>query len=151
MEPPVVQSQNTVGQGGQWNRSRVTYAPHRLLQAMEEEGNGAYYLEYSPRPRDSIDLPRHMLYILVAVVLVVVATYAIVGHLINDLIHDLADCVLGPQPDEEEVDECKPGGEEGREEEDGMMDRRGEELRMLESPGPWQGSITLLLPGQPAP
>lgn len=49
-----------------------------------------FFMEYSPPPRDVITLPRHMLYVLVGVVLVVVAIYAIVGHLIKDLFHDLA-------------------------------------------------------------
>ncbi|XP_037537626.1 uncharacterized protein LOC119414597 [Nematolebias whitei] len=29
--------------------------------------------------------------------LIIVATYAIVGHLINDLLHDLADWIFGPK------------------------------------------------------
>lgn len=48
------------------------------------------YLNYTPPPRDAISLPHHVLYVLTGVVLVVLALYAIVGHLITDLMHDLA-------------------------------------------------------------
>ncbi|KAJ8356827.1 hypothetical protein SKAU_G00196210 [Synaphobranchus kaupii] len=91
MDPSSVQFQHAIGRGVLWNRSRMTYGPRRLLQVPGEEGDMAFFLEYSPPPRDAITLPRHMLYVLVGVILVVVATYAIVGHLINDLIHDLAE------------------------------------------------------------
>lgn len=47
-------------------------------------------VEYRPPARDSVSVPPHVLYITVGLVLVVLATYAIVGHLIHDLIHDLA-------------------------------------------------------------
>lgn len=48
------------------------------------------YSNYMPSPRDTISLPYHVLYVLAGVVLVVLALYAIVGHLITDLMHDLA-------------------------------------------------------------
>ncbi|KAJ8274649.1 hypothetical protein COCON_G00092740 [Conger conger] len=152
MDPSAVQSQHAMGWGVLWNRSRLTYGPRRLLQVPEEEGDMAFFLEYSPPPRDAINLPRYMLYVLVGVVLIVVATYAIVGHLIKDLFHDLADWVLGPQDDEED-DECGPCGEEERKWGEGMTDdKSGEEIKMEEeSPGAQQGSSILLLPGQVSP
>lgn len=57
----------------------------------EEDGDQeAYFLDYIPPARDAITLPRNVVFVLIGVVLVLVATYAIVGHLIRDLMHDLA-------------------------------------------------------------
>lgn len=68
--------------------------------ADEEETQGwtqapPLYEEYRPPPLDAIRLPRYVLYLLLAALLVVVVTYAIVGHLIKDLAHDLTG---EPQP-----------------------------------------------------
>ncbi|ELK19373.1 hypothetical protein PAL_GLEAN10006025 [Pteropus alecto] len=60
------------------------------------------YEEYRPPPLDAIRLPRYVLYLLLAAFLVVVVAYAIVGHLIKDLAHDLADWAFGPKPDQED-------------------------------------------------
>ncbi|XP_078022481.1 uncharacterized protein LOC144462488 [Epinephelus lanceolatus] len=54
------------------------------------------YKEYKPPPRDIIQLPKSVLYLLVAALVVVAVAYAIVGHLIKDLMLDLTDCLLGP-------------------------------------------------------
>ncbi|KAL4647950.1 hypothetical protein GN956_G8909 [Arapaima gigas] len=64
------------------------------------------YKEYKPPPRDIIQLPKAVLYLLMAALVVVAVAYAIVGHLIKDLAHDIADCVLGPTEDDlkEETD-----------------------------------------------
>lgn len=64
----------------------------RLLQlpSRKDKEEEAYFLDYVPPPRDAISLPHNVVYVLVGVVLVLVATYAIVGHLIKDLMHDLA-------------------------------------------------------------
>ncbi|KAM8764286.1 small integral membrane protein 44 [Rhynchonycteris naso] len=59
--------------------------------------------EYRPPPLDAILLPRYVLYLLLAVLLVVAVAYAIVGHLIKDLAHDLADWAFGPKPDQEDT------------------------------------------------
>lgn len=48
------------------------------------------YKEYKPPPRDIIQLPKSMLYLLMAAVVVVAVAYAIVGHLIKDLALDIA-------------------------------------------------------------
>ncbi|XP_072568918.1 uncharacterized protein [Paramormyrops kingsleyae] len=58
------------------------------------------YMDYKPPPRDLIQLPKAVLYLLMAALVVVVVAYAIVGHLIKDLAHDVADCVLGAQEEE---------------------------------------------------
>lgn len=47
------------------------------------------YEEYKPPARDLIQLPRALLYLLMAAVVVVAVAYAIVGHLIKDLAHDI--------------------------------------------------------------
>ncbi|XP_012584873.1 PREDICTED: small integral membrane protein 24 [Condylura cristata] len=58
------------------------------------------YEEYRPPPLDSVRLPRYALYLLLAALLVVAVAYAIVGHLIKDLAHDLADWAFGPKLDQ---------------------------------------------------
>lgn len=65
---------------------------HRqLLQlSRRKEEEEAYFVDYIPPARDALTLPRNVVYVLVGVVLIIVATYAIVGHLIDDLMHDLA-------------------------------------------------------------
>lgn len=60
-----------------------------MLQAPPEE-DGALYVEYKPPALDSIRLPHHVLYLLMAATLVLLVAYAIVGHLIKDLVHDFA-------------------------------------------------------------
>ncbi|XP_069914723.1 small integral membrane protein 44 [Oryctolagus cuniculus] len=60
------------------------------------------YEEYRPPPLDAIRLPRYALYLLMATLLVVAVAYAIVGHLIKDLAHDLADWAFGPKPEQDD-------------------------------------------------
>ncbi|KAM4035291.1 small integral membrane protein 44 [Anomaloglossus baeobatrachus] len=57
------------------------------------------YADYKPLDMELFRLPRAVVYLLMAAVVVVAAAYAIVGHLIKDLAHDIADCILGPQTD----------------------------------------------------
>lgn len=47
------------------------------------------YEEYKPPPRDLIQLPKSLLYLLMAALVVVAVAYAIVGHLIKDLMLDI--------------------------------------------------------------
>lgn len=75
------------------NTTHLAVEHRRLLQLFgrkEEEDEGAYFVDYIPPARDAINLPRNVIYVLVGLVMVVIATYAIVGHLIKDLMHDLA-------------------------------------------------------------
>ncbi|KAL6455790.1 hypothetical protein MHYP_G00356410 [Metynnis hypsauchen] len=58
------------------------------------------YRQYRPPPRDLLQLPRTLLYLLMAAVVVVAVAYAIVGHLIKDLAHDVLDYTLGPHEDD---------------------------------------------------
>lgn len=48
------------------------------------------YEEYKATSRDFIPLPKAVLYLLMAAVVVVAVAYAIVGHLIKDLVSDIA-------------------------------------------------------------
>lgn len=76
------------------NVTHLAVEHRRLLQLFgrreEEEEQEAYFVDYIPPARDAINLPRNVIYVLVGLVLVIIATYAIVGHLIKDLMHDLA-------------------------------------------------------------
>ncbi|XP_070408168.1 uncharacterized protein [Nothobranchius furzeri] len=58
------------------------------------------YKQYKPPPRDLIQLPKSVLYLLMAALVVVAVAYAIVGHLIKDLMLDITDCLLGPLEEE---------------------------------------------------
>ncbi|XP_053855558.1 small integral membrane protein 44 [Vidua macroura] len=73
--------------------------PRHLLQSPPEE-DGVLYVDYKPPALDSIHLPCHVLYLMMAATLVLVVAYAIVGHLIKDLVHDFADWAFGPKPEE---------------------------------------------------
>ncbi|XP_068276879.1 small integral membrane protein 44 [Nyctibius grandis] len=85
------------GTGGAWESRRLLQSPH------EEEDNGVLYVDYKPPALDSIRLPRYVLYLLMAATLVLLVVYAIMGHLIKDLVHDFADWAFGPKPEEEKV------------------------------------------------
>lgn len=72
-----------------WNISTEDHKLRRLLQNEEKvEEEAELFLNYVPPPRDVIALPRHVLYILMGTLVVVVGLYGIVGHLIKDLFHD---------------------------------------------------------------
>ncbi|CAN9505960.1 unnamed protein product [Ophioblennius macclurei] len=59
------------------------------------------YRQYKPAVRDLIPLPKAVVYLLMAGLVVVGVAYAIVGHLIKDLAIDITECLLGPTGDEE--------------------------------------------------
>ncbi|XP_066470456.1 small integral membrane protein 44-like [Tiliqua scincoides] len=67
------------------------------------------YSDYKP-PEYYFPVPKFVLYMLMAAAVVVGVAYAIVGHLIKDLTHDLADCLLGPQPEEPDEESEPPAG-----------------------------------------
>ncbi|CAI5799113.1 Hypothetical predicted protein [Podarcis lilfordi] len=78
----------------------------------EEEEAGDLFRDYKPPSLDSIRLPRYALYLLMAVIIVVVVAYAMVGHLINDLAHDFADWAFGPKLEERKrLEEASDGCE----------------------------------------
>lgn len=76
--------------GGLLNLTQMVFEQRQLLQLSKGKQEEAYFVDYIPPARDAITLPPNVVYILIGVVLVIVATYAIVGHLIKDLMHDLA-------------------------------------------------------------
>ena len=83
-QQPPMSSLNASGEELAWNVSR-----RQLLQlstSMEEE---PLFVGYKPPARDAITLPRNVVYVLLGVV-VIAATYGVVGHLIKDLMHDFA-------------------------------------------------------------
>ncbi|XP_066431042.1 small integral membrane protein 44 [Eleutherodactylus coqui] len=73
-------------------------------QVMEEETEEPLYHDYKPPALDAIQLPKYVLYLLMAALVVIVVAYAIVGHLMKDLLHDFADWAFGPK-----MEDPKPG------------------------------------------
>ncbi|KAK7144309.1 hypothetical protein R3I94_010659 [Phoxinus phoxinus] len=69
------------------------------------------YKNYKPPARDLIQLPKAVLYLMMAAVVVVAVAYAIVGHLIKDLVFDILEWALGP--DEEILKASSEAGDEG--------------------------------------
>ncbi|TRY92294.1 hypothetical protein DNTS_029769 [Danionella cerebrum] len=82
---------------------------HLYIQRFEDDA--PLYRDYKPPARDLIQLPRVLLYLMMATVVVIAVAYAIVGHLIKDLAHDILDWVLGP--DEEILKASSEAGEDG--------------------------------------
>ncbi|XP_032857942.2 small integral membrane protein 24 isoform X2 [Tyto alba] len=78
------------------------WGSRHLLQYPPED-DGVLYVDYKPPALDSIRLPRYVLYLLMASTLVLMVAYAIVGHLIKDLVHDFADWAFGPKLEEEKA------------------------------------------------
>ncbi|XP_052558207.1 small integral membrane protein 44 [Tympanuchus pallidicinctus] len=105
--------------------------PRHLLQSPPEE-DGVLYVEYKPPALDSIRLPRYALYLLMAISLVLVVAYAIVGHLIKDLVHDFADWAFGPKAEEKAV----MGEGSTPEAEDGAQGEGVGALPGMEAPSP---------------
>ncbi|KAM9745381.1 uncharacterized protein ACNS7B_009772 isoform 1-T3 [Menidia menidia] len=66
------------------------------------------YKQYKPAVKELIPLPKGVLYLIMAALVVVGVAYAIVGHLIKDLAIDIAECVLGPTGDEEKSPDTDP-------------------------------------------
>ncbi|KAL7851053.1 hypothetical protein AOLI_G00214090 [Acnodon oligacanthus] len=115
-----------------------------LLQA--QSGDAVYFVDYKPPARDTLTLPRNILYVLAGVLLVVVATYAVVGHLINDLMHDLADWVLAPKTEVEDA-ERGPGEGEYDDDDDDSDDDTNEDGRRMSAEVQTKEEVAGLLPG----
>ncbi|KAM8838387.1 uncharacterized protein ACB058_015111 [Synchiropus picturatus] len=82
--------------------------PLDTLKVRYKEEDGTVLFEsYIPPARDAIHLPTYALYLLMAVFIVLGVLYAIIGHLIKDLIHDFADWLFGAQPEEVVVNYCE--------------------------------------------
>lgn len=65
------------------------------LNVHHKEEDGAVLFEsYIPPSRDAIQMPNYILYLLMASFILMFVLYAIIGHLIKDLIHDCAGLLL---------------------------------------------------------
>lgn len=65
-------------------------APRDGSKSLFREEDGTVLFEsYIPPSRDAVHLPTYALYLLIAVFILLGVLYAIIGHLIKDLIHDL--------------------------------------------------------------
>ncbi|EMP26115.1 Transmembrane protein C19orf77 like protein [Chelonia mydas] len=67
----------------------------RHLQQDTPEREEALYTDYKPPALDAVHLSCYVLYLLMAALIVGLVAYAIVGHLIKDLVHDFAGAVQG--------------------------------------------------------
>ncbi|MEQ2228803.1 hypothetical protein ILYODFUR_012465 [Ilyodon furcidens] len=79
----------------------------RLNIRYKDQDGTVLYESYIPPSRDAVHLPTYVIYLLIAVFIVVSVLYAIIGHLIKDLIHDCADWLFGQQPEEVVVNYCE--------------------------------------------
>lgn len=65
--------------------------PEESLKIRYKEDDGTVLFEsYVPPSRDAVHLPTYVLYLLMAISILLGVLYAIIGHLIKDLIHDFA-------------------------------------------------------------
>lgn len=83
-------SLNVTGLNLTGNASPYTYASMEPI-----------YTQHKPVRGNIVELPKPVLYLLMAAVVVVGVAYAIVGHLIKDLAIDIAECMLGPASDDD--------------------------------------------------
>ncbi|XP_075759391.1 small integral membrane protein 44 [Pelodiscus sinensis] len=96
------------------------------------------YADYKPPALDAVCLPGYVLYLLMAALIVVGVAYAIVGHLIKDLIHDFTDWAFGPKPEEQPEEQPEAGGGASVGHTIGVQERREEDTVMKAEEG--QGS-----------
>ncbi|CAL9688805.1 unnamed protein product [Knipowitschia caucasica] len=83
-------------------------APVNNLRVHFKEEDGSVLFEsYVPPSRDAVHMPTYVLYLIIAMFTVLSVLYAIIGHLIKDLLHDCADWLFGAQPEEVEVNYCE--------------------------------------------
>lgn len=69
--------------------------PEESLNVRHKEEDGTVFFEsYVPPSRDAVYLPTYVIYLLIAVFILLSVLYAIIGHLIKDLIHDFAGLVM---------------------------------------------------------
>ncbi|KAK5859878.1 hypothetical protein PBY51_021398 [Eleginops maclovinus] len=72
-----------------------------------EDDGTVLFESYIPPSRDAVNLPPYVLYLIMAGFVLLGVLYAIIGHLIKDLIHDFADWMFGEQPEEVVVNYCE--------------------------------------------
>ncbi|XP_051897904.1 small integral membrane protein 44-like isoform X1 [Pristis pectinata] len=78
------------------NATNLTETVGHALQ-YSVSSSDVLYNDYTPPKRELIPLPKAVLYLLMAALVMVAVAYAIVGHIIKDLAHDFADCIFGPR------------------------------------------------------
>lgn len=65
--------------------------PRESFKIRYKEDDGTVLFEsYIPPSRDAVHLPTYVIYLLMAVLVLLGVLYAIIGHLIKDLVHDFA-------------------------------------------------------------
>lgn len=75
-----------------------TIGLERLLHYSDSDEE-QLYKDYKPPPKEPVPLPKAVLYLLMAALIMVAVAYVIVGHFIKDLIHDFIDWIFGSNPD----------------------------------------------------
>ncbi|XP_078525429.1 small integral membrane protein 44 [Lissotriton helveticus] len=136
-----------------WDANRTLEA-QRLYQhaAVEEE---PLYTDYKPPALDAIRLPKYLLYLLMAALVVVAVAYAIVGHLIKDLMHDLADWAFGPKQEEDKGPGAPSSADHKPWAKEAEDPQRAEEISVMmgDQMGefPYSSSALPLLDGDPLP
>ncbi|XP_060750164.1 uncharacterized protein LOC132862246 [Tachysurus vachellii] len=68
-----------------------------VYQYSYSEGDVLVHGGREPPDREPIPLPKAVLYLLMAALVVVLVAYAIVGHLVKDLLHEFVEWVFGPR------------------------------------------------------
>ncbi|XP_051827941.1 small integral membrane protein 44 [Antechinus flavipes] len=114
---------------------------HLLEEEFEDQTKEPPLFEdYRPPALDAVPLPKYVLYLLLAALVVIAVAYAIVGHLIKDLMHDLADWAFGPKPDQPESVRELPNSLEGEDLEELDLELaltwQGEELTVFSDDAP---------------
>ncbi|XP_053325979.1 uncharacterized protein LOC128500747 [Spea bombifrons] len=77
----------------------TTGLDHLFQYSYSESEEDHLYKDYKPPPKEPVPLPKAVLYLLMAGLVMVAVAYAIVGHLIKDLIHDFIDWIFGSNQD----------------------------------------------------
>ncbi|XP_069505555.1 small integral membrane protein 44 isoform X3 [Ambystoma mexicanum] len=112
-----------------WGASHTPEA-QRLFQSAKEEEE-PLYTDYKPPALDAIRLPKYLIYLLMAALVVVAVAYAIVGHLIKDLMHDFADWAFGPKAGEGKAPTALSSSEDKPHSAAAHENLRGEEISII--------------------
>ncbi|XP_053708272.1 uncharacterized protein LOC128751334 isoform X2 [Synchiropus splendidus] len=83
------------------NFSSYSLSGEAQADAYSVDADESLYRQFRPEVKELIQLPKAVVYLLMAAMVVVGVAYAIIGHLIKDLAIDITECVLGPTGDEE--------------------------------------------------
>ncbi|XP_069498385.1 uncharacterized protein [Ambystoma mexicanum] len=78
----------------------TTGLDHLFQYSYSESEDEQLYKDYKPPPKEPVPLPKAVLYLLMAALVMVAVAYAIVGHLVKDLVYDFIDWIFGSSPDD---------------------------------------------------